>query len=91
MQRQGPEFLGRRGRARPLTWRRRYSRGRSSPAAAAFAYANLGYVMAGLVIDRVTGTSWKDVLAASIFAPLGMRRTTASMSAALGWGVAVPY
>jgi CubicO group peptidase (beta-lactamase class C family) len=56
-----------------------------------FEYDNLGYVVAGLVIDRVAGTSWKDVLARSLFAPLGMTRTTAYMSRAGGWGVAVPY
>jgi len=56
-----------------------------------FEYDNLGYVVAGLVIDRVAGTSWKDVLARSLFAPLGMTRTTAYMSRADGWGVAVPY
>ena len=32
-----------------------------------FRYTNLGYNVAGLAIDRLTGRSWKDVLAQEIF------------------------
>lgn len=56
-----------------------------------FHYDNLGYVVAGLVLDRVTGKPWQEVLDSAIFSPLGMRHTTAYMSRAHGWGVAVPY
>jgi CubicO group peptidase (beta-lactamase class C family) len=56
-----------------------------------FDYTNVGYVITSLIIDRVTGESWKDLLAREIFAPLGMNRTTAYVSGAGGWKVATPY
>jgi CubicO group peptidase (beta-lactamase class C family) len=57
----------------------------------AFHYDNLGYVMASLVLERVTGRPWQRLLDSMIFSPLGMRRTTAYMSKAAPWQVAVPY
>ncbi|HET7468437.1 MAG TPA: serine hydrolase domain-containing protein [Gemmatimonadales bacterium] len=56
-----------------------------------FHYDNLGYVMAGLVLERVTGAPWQRVLDSTIFAPLRMRHTSAYMSRAEPWRVAVPY
>lgn len=58
-----------------------------------FQYGNIGYVVASLVIDEVTGTSWKEVLDERIFRPLGMDRTTAYVSRARqeDWHVAAPY
>lgn len=41
-------------------------------------YSNLGYSLAGLVLERVTGTSWDDALRDRVLAPLGMTRTTTS-------------
>ena len=64
---------------------------RSTVTDGAFRYDNLGYVVASLVLDRVTGTRWQDLLQASLFEPLGFRRTSAYMSRASGWGVALPY
>ncbi len=57
----------------------------------AFHYDNLGYVVASLAMDRVTGRPWQRLLDSLLFRPLGMRRTTAFMSEAERWGVAVPY
>jgi CubicO group peptidase (beta-lactamase class C family) len=57
----------------------------------AFRYDNLGYVVASLVLERLTRGRWQDLLQSSLFVPLGMRRTTAYMSRAGGWGLAVPY
>jgi CubicO group peptidase (beta-lactamase class C family) len=57
----------------------------------AFHYDNLGYVVASLAIDRVTRRPWQRLLDAVLFRPLGMHRTTAFMSEAARWGVAVPY
>ena len=56
-----------------------------------FHYDNLGYVMASLVFERVAGRRWQDLLDGLVFEPLGMSRTTAYMSRARRWGVAVPY
>lgn len=54
----------------------------STPAKPGFQYDNLGYVVASLVIERVTGKPWQDALDELVFAPLGMRHTTAYMSKA---------
>lgn len=56
-----------------------------------FDYTNLGYVVAGLAIDRVVDGTWKDFLRRELFEPLGMRRTTSSVSEAASWPVAAAY
>lgn len=58
---------------------------------AKFDYGNYGYVVAGLVLERVTEKKWQDLLEEEIFAPAGMTRTTAYMSETAGWPMAVPY
>lgn len=65
--------------------------GRSKSREAKFQYDNLGYVAASLVLERVTGKPWQELLATELFAPLGMTRTTAYMSRTAGWPVATPY
>ncbi len=40
------------------------------------AYSNLHFTIAGRVIEAVSGKSWRDYLAAHVFAPAGMTRTT---------------
>ncbi|HQR68049.1 MAG TPA: serine hydrolase [Thermoanaerobaculia bacterium] len=37
-----------------------------------FQYSNLMFVAAGLLVERVTGTSWEEAVRARVFAPLGM-------------------
>src|ERR1700686_4709935 len=37
-----------------------------------FQYSNLGYMVAGMVAERVTGQSWEDFTRARIMIPLGM-------------------
>jgi len=64
---------------------------RSKPIEAKFGYDNLGYVVTGLVLERVTGKPWQELLATEVFAPLGMTRTTAYMSRTSAWPVATPY
>jgi CubicO group peptidase (beta-lactamase class C family) len=44
-----------------------------------FQYNNLMYVMAGLVIERVTGQTWEEAVHSRIFAPLGMDRSNFSV------------
>lgn len=56
-----------------------------------FEYDNLGYVVAGLVLERVTGKTWQELLASELFAPLGMTHTTAYISRAAAWPLARPY
>jgi len=44
-----------------------------------FQYNNLMYVMAGLVIERVTGQTWEEAVHSRVFAPLGMDRSNFSV------------
>ncbi len=38
-----------------------------------YAYDNILYIIAGLVLERISGQSWDDFVASKLFAPLGMR------------------
>jgi CubicO group peptidase (beta-lactamase class C family) len=51
---------------------------------AQFGYNNNLYVVAGQVIAAVTGQSWDDVVRERIFVPLGMTRSSTSVSALRG-------
>jgi CubicO group peptidase (beta-lactamase class C family) len=37
-----------------------------------YLYSNLGYIIAGAMIEQVTGQSWEDAITRQIFDPLGM-------------------
>jgi CubicO group peptidase (beta-lactamase class C family) len=65
--------------------------GMSTPGKGGFHYDNLGYVVASLIIERLTGRKWQDVLDQKLFQPLGMRRTTSYMSEARKRPIASPY
>ena len=43
-----------------------------------FGYQNLMYMVAGLVVQRVSGQSWEDFVEQRFFAPLGMKDSRAS-------------
>lgn len=57
----------------------------------AFRYGNIGYNVASLALDRVTGKSWKDVVAERVLEPLGMRSTTGYVSRVPEHLLAQPY
>ena len=87
---------------RPVVWRTAYSGqhspellvallAHSTPRDPGFRYDNLGYVVASLVLERVTGSPWQRTLDSVLFEPLGMRRTSAYMSEAASWDPAAPY
>jgi len=38
-----------------------------------YLYSNTGYVLAGLVIEKLTGKAWEEVMQQRLFTPLGMR------------------
>lgn len=38
----------------------------------AYLYSNTGYMLAGLVIEKVTGKAWEDAIKERLFTPLGM-------------------
>ena len=53
----------------------------------AFAYANANYILVGAAIERITGLSWEDAMAAEVFQPLNL--TTGGSGPPLGdqpWG-----
>lgn len=52
----------------------------SAPLRARYQYNNLMFVMAGHVVERVTGQAWEDFATARLLAPLGMRRAGFSVT-----------
>ena len=56
-----------------------------------FRYDNLGYVIASLIMERVTGKPWQQVLDELVFTPLHMDHTTAYMSEAQKWSMPKAY
>ncbi|WP_433272324.1 serine hydrolase domain-containing protein [Actinosynnema sp. CS-041913] len=61
-----PEELVRRGLSKPPNF----------PPGTDFSYSNTNYVLAGMLIERVTGRSWQDEVTARIIRPLGLRHTS---------------
>lgn len=57
----------------------------------AYRYTNLGYNIAGIIIDEVTRGKWQDVLAVTVMNPLGMKHTTAYVSRFDSTQLAMPY
>jgi CubicO group peptidase (beta-lactamase class C family) len=47
----------------------------SHPLGALLSYSNAAFVLAGLVIERVTGTTWDAAMRTGLFEPLGLTRT----------------
>ncbi|MER8073487.1 serine hydrolase domain-containing protein [Streptomyces sp. NPDC094034] len=45
------------------------------PAGTRWAYSNTNYILAGMIIERVTGLSWEQEVHDRILRPLGLRRT----------------
>lgn len=58
-----------------------------------YAYTNLGYNIYGLLLQYHLNRKWQDELQRRIFAPLGMKHTTAYRTQALAkkWTLAAPY
>ena len=56
-----------------------------------YRYTNLGYNIAGLVIDDVTRGKWQDAIATTVLTPLGMTHTTAYLSRVDSARRAMPY
>lgn len=46
------------------------------PFRSSWGYSNSGYLLAGEVLERLTGEPWQAILKRGLFEPLGMRRTT---------------
>jgi len=62
-----------------------------SPTGKQFVYGNLGYNIAGLIVDTELETSWKEILDREVFSPLRMKDTTAYISQVDRRLLAMPY
>jgi CubicO group peptidase (beta-lactamase class C family) len=51
---------------------------------AQFAYANMGYVLAGAMLERVGGASWEELIATRVFDPLGLKTAGFGPQSSLG-------
>jgi CubicO group peptidase (beta-lactamase class C family) len=66
------------GRGQPVTQQRRTVLTRmlqgppKDPPGTKYDYSNVGYVLAGLMAEQVTGTSWEELMIRRLFQPLGM-------------------
>ncbi len=61
------------------------------PPGKVFSYSNLGYALAGHVLERVTGKPYADAMREILFEPLGMTRTTLRPLVAMTWPLAVGH
>lgn len=55
-----------------------------APPGTRFAYSNQGYITAGAMIERVTGTTWDELMFERIFNPLGMTTAGLGCQSSLG-------
>lgn len=56
-----------------------------------FSYSNLGYALAGLVLEKATGKPYADAMREILFEPLGMSRTTLRPLVAMTWPLALGH
>ena len=65
--------------------------GQNHPLGATFSYCNSGYVIAGRVIEKVTGMVWDQAMHRRLFAPLGLDHTITLPEEALLFRTAVGH
>lgn len=61
------------------------------PVGDSFEYSNLNSVLLGVIVETVTGQSWEDVVAESIFDPLAMDSTFTDRESAEAAGLTTTY
>ncbi|GIL29834.1 serine hydrolase [Actinocatenispora comari] len=65
--------------------------GQNHPLGVTFSYCNAGFVLAGRVIEKLTGQTWDQALRERLFAPLGLAHTTTLPEEALLFRAAVGH
>jgi CubicO group peptidase (beta-lactamase class C family) len=55
-----------------------------SPPDARFAYANMGYLLAGAMLERAAGQTWEELIVERVFDPLGLKTAGLGPQATLG-------
>jgi CubicO group peptidase (beta-lactamase class C family) len=63
----------------------------SKPVGTAFQYSNTNYLIAGLVVEGVSGQCFADYIQQHVFSPLGMEHSYTCEDAALRGGLATGY
>ncbi len=63
----------------------------SYPVTREFRYTNLGYILAGMIAEKVTGKPWQQLLEEEITGPLEMTNTTAYVSKVDNSSLAQPH
>lgn len=56
----------------------------ASPPGTRFAYSNLGFLIAGAMLERAAGATWEELVTARIFGPLGLRTAGIGPGATVG-------
>lgn len=64
---------------------------KASDAGRNYRYTNLGYNIAGLIVDEIAHGSWKNVMQVEVLNPLGMNSTRARTSSYDSAHLAMPY
>ena len=59
----------------------------TQPVGATYQYSNLNFIIAGLIVEKVSGQSYADYVTQHIFEPLDMRHSYASQAPALADGL----
>jgi len=49
-----------------------------------FAYANMGYMLAGAMLERVSGQTWEELIVQRVFEPLGLKSAGLGPQSSLG-------
>lgn len=62
-------------------WR---TRALATPPGTRFAYANMGYILAGAMIERITGRGWEELMVVRVFMPLGLKTAGFGPQSSLG-------
>lgn len=62
-----------------------------APAGDVHSYSSPGYWLAGRVLERATGAAYADVVASTVFAPLGMTRSVFRPTTALTYPLALDH
>ena len=57
---------------RDLIAREAMLQGPMQPPGEAFCYSNLGYLVAGMVVEGLAGAAWEDLMRREVFSPLGL-------------------
>ncbi len=56
----------------------------AAKAGAKFAYSNLGYTLAGAMLERAAGNTWEELIVGRVFEPLGLKSAGLGPQASLG-------